>query len=62
MKTKTVEVIYKFKIKYEHPDHLKDMVKELQDNVDYIVGGAGLIDGEVYYYNCGRTGKGRVIK
>ena len=58
MKTKVVEITYKFKIKYGHIDLLKRIMRDLRKEPIYDMGGASIIDGEAYSYSCKRVGKG----
>ncbi len=60
MKQKTVyvQVTYKFKIGYEHPDHLARIKADLKKTPVFEMGGAGRVDSspEVYSYSCKRLG------
>ena len=58
----TVEVTYKFEISYEHPDHLKRIIADLEKNPIFSMGGAGVNDkgNGCYSYSCERVGKGAV--
>ena len=58
---KTVKIIYKYKIEYEHPDHLACIIKKLKRIPINKISGAGSINsgvGEVYCYRCERVGDG----
>ena len=58
MKTKTVSVIYRFKISYSHIDQLKSFIKDLEEAP--IHGSYGLDkDGR---YECEIIGKGKLQK
>ena len=62
MKTKVVEITYKFNIKYGHINLLKRIMRDLKKEPIYDMGGASIIDGEAYSYSCKRVGKGRQHK
>lgn len=55
MKRKNIELLvtYKFKVSYEHGDHLRDIKKELKKHPISDMAGAGVAgDGNVYGYSC----------
>jgi len=55
MKPKKIELLvtYKFKVSYEHGDHLRDIKKELKKHPITDMCGAGVAsDGHVYGYSC----------
>lgn len=54
MKLKNIVLVtYKFKVVYEHKDHLRDIKKELKKHPISDMAGAGIAsDGEVYGYSC----------
>ena len=59
-KTKTVNVTYSFRVRYEHEDHLKSILKDLERAPIFEMGGAGMIGNESYGYSCKLVGKGVV--
>jgi len=55
MKQKKIELLvtYKFKVSYEHADHLREIKKELKKHPITNMDGAGVAsDGVVYGYSC----------
>jgi hypothetical protein len=63
MMKKTIYMIYKYMVEYEHADHLKDICDDLKDVPLNAMSGAGVAsDGNVYSYSCDRVGKGKVKK
>jgi hypothetical protein len=61
VKKKIVEIAYKFEIKYEHEQHLADITNELKEKPIFEMGGAGIVEGKAYGYDCKKKGKGKVI-
>ena len=60
MKKHMVEVTYKFEIKYKHKQHLIDLLHDLENSPIIERGGAGMVDGTAYSYNCVIKGKGKI--
>lgn len=62
-KKKTVKVQYEFEIEYEHKDHLKHILNDLEKEPINSRCGAGVAsDQKVYSYSCKRIGNGKIIK